>query len=207
MTTGRAIGCVAQIQWHADDAAAISLESRGSSNDRRKSELLLFCLYAAHWINDLNRSHRGSGINLGVDLALWLRWAEDDQSFADVLPRLLEKLPDGGVKLVRFADPVTRGVLTHVHFDGTWQADRVVFGVTPGGFGWRNKGLLRFAETSVLALQRDLFRSAVSEPHFREALLWAGHHLGRDAFVNGVRPKLSAIEAAEAGWLRSTTMS
>lgn len=105
MKTAKAIGCIAQIQWHADDVAAVSLESRGSSEDRRQSELLLFCLYAAHWIDDLNQSHRGSGVNPGVDLALCLRWSEDDEHFAEVIPLLLENLPGDSYAMAPTSKP------------------------------------------------------------------------------------------------------
>jgi hypothetical protein len=51
------------IHSYLPNIASVSVETTASGLEEQRSELLLLSLYAAHWIDKLSRSHRGSGIN------------------------------------------------------------------------------------------------------------------------------------------------
>jgi hypothetical protein len=189
------------IGFRGFNEASVSTEATASGEEEQRAEILLFCLYAAHWIDKLNRRHRGPSINPGVDLALTLRVSEGDDlmdqlsqsiEYEDPVVRLVPVTTEGGKRFsaeVRYGDPVDPASIN--------------FTTSSHGFGLLGRGLRGvggYAGHSVLALRRHLLLQRAHDQPYTIRLWWAGHELGQQVSEHWVPPTESGVGAAERGW-------
>jgi hypothetical protein len=191
------------IRFYAPNEASVRIETTATGEEEQRAEILLFCFYAAHWIDQLNRRHRGDGINPGVDLALTLRVSEREELLMDPLVWSLEE-KEPLVRLLPDTGHAAKQLSAELRYS---DADPATFTTSTSGFGLlgrRLRGLGQYGEQSVLALQRHLLVQRQDDHPYTIRLWWAGHELGAEAVQHGVRPIESAVKAADRGWAAVT---
>jgi hypothetical protein len=189
------------IGFHGANEASVSTEATASGEDEQRAEILLFALYAAHWIDKLNRRHRGPGINPGVDLALTLRVSEEDD-LMDLLVMSLEH-EDPVLRLAPETKEGGKSFSAEVRYSDPGDPASIDFTTSSHGFGLLGRGLRGvggYGGHTVLALRRHLLLQREQDEPYTIRLWWAGHELGQQVSKEWVPPVESGVGAAARGW-------